>query len=228
MQLTTTYLDSCSTPSSTMTSNINYKDTLFEQANITLICGKPSFKTLHKLWNEIKSNANSVYSNLVGGAYGHLGLVITDTQYRLVSPTPFVYPTQPGPLIITGGTNTHANSNMWIAHTAEVRLFREVTRVEQDLVQQIMRTVEEAYLADTRNKTTNSINDTVAGVLTHLQDNYGQLMLHELLKREDIVKKAIYNPRNPIATVFSAFKEILEFSEITGTSYTQIWSVNIA
>ena len=44
----------------------------------------------------------------------------------------------------------------------------------------------------------------MADVLAHLQDNYGQLMLHKLLELEDIVKKTIYNLRNPIATVFSA------------------------
>ena len=48
------------------------------------------------------------------------------------------------------------------------------------------------------------INDTVAGILTHLQENYGQLMPHELLEQEDIVKKTNYNPRDPIATIFSA------------------------
>ena len=65
--------------------------------------------------------------------------------------------------------------------------------------------------------TTISINDTVAGVLTHIQDNYVQLMSHELLEREYFVKKTIYNPRDTIATVFSAVEEILEFSDTTGT-----------
>ena len=51
MQLTNKYLDIWSTPQFTMTSYINYKDTLFEQANLTPICGKPTFETLHKLRN---------------------------------------------------------------------------------------------------------------------------------------------------------------------------------
>ena len=107
--------------------------------------------------------------------------MLTDVQYALISPTYFVYPTQLGPLIITYGMTVHANSNMRIAHTKEVRLSREVKVLEQALVQQNFGTVEEAYLADIRNKTMNSINITVAGVLTYLQDNYGQLMTHELL-----------------------------------------------
>ena len=60
MQLTTTYLDSWLTPSSTMASNINYKGTLFKRANLTPIRGKNTFEMPHKLRNKIKTNTNSV------------------------------------------------------------------------------------------------------------------------------------------------------------------------
>ena len=53
-------------------------------------------------------------------------------------------------------------------HTESVCLFREVTGVEQALVQHIFSAFEEAYLADIRNWTKNTINDTVADALTHL------------------------------------------------------------
>ena len=152
-----------------MTSNINCKDTLFERSNLTPICGEPTFETLHKLQNEIKANSKSVYSNLGGRAHVPLVLVLTDAQYALISPTPFVYLTHPGPLVILDGTTAHASSNMWIAHTKRVRLFLQVKGVEQVLVQQIISTVKEAYLADIRNRTTNYINDTVTDVLTYLQ-----------------------------------------------------------
>ena len=75
---------------------------------------------------------------------------------------------------------------------------------------------------------TEFINDTVASVLTHLQENYGHLMPHKLLEREDIVNKTINNPRNPITNVFSAFEELLKFINITRTSYTQLQVVNIS
>ena len=107
----------------------------------------------------------------------------------LISPTPFVYPNHPGPLIIPYGTTAHVNSNMWIAHTKKVRLFQEV----QALVKN-KSTVEEAYLVDIRNRTNKPINNTMLDVLTCLQDNYVQLMPHNILERKDIVKKTIYNP----------------------------------
>ena len=108
-----------------------------------------------------------------------------------------------------------------------MRLFFEVTGLEQALVQKIVGLFEEAYLADIRNSTKNSINNTVVGVLTHLQDNYIQLMPNDLLKRDDIVKKTIYNPHNLIAIVFFAVEELLKFSDITRTSYMQIQAFSI-
>ena len=55
---------------------------------------------IYKLRNEIKVNANSVYSNIGGGSHGHISLVLTDSQYALISPTNFFYPTHLGLLII--------------------------------------------------------------------------------------------------------------------------------
>ena len=134
---------------------------------------EPTFETLHKIRNEIKENAKPVYSNIWGGPYGHISLVLTDVQYALISPTPFVYPTHPGPLVIPDGKNAHANSNMRIAHTNKVRLLQEVTGVKQALVHKLVATIEEEYLVDIFNLTTNSINNTVSDVLTQLQDNCG-------------------------------------------------------
>ena len=99
-----------------------------------------------------------------------------------------------GQIIVPDGTTAHENFSIRIAHTNKVSPFQEFTGVEQALVQNIVSAVKEAYLADIHNCTTNYINDIVADVLTHLQDNYGQLMPHELLKREDVIKKTIYNP----------------------------------
>ena len=83
-------------------------------------------------------------------------------------------------------------------------MFQEVTVVEKALVYQIISTVEELYLADIRNCTTNYINDTNVEMLNRLQENYSQLMPHELLEPKDIVNNTIYNPWDTISTVFSA------------------------
>ena len=183
---------------------------------------------LHKIQNEIKANAKSVYSNLGGGAHEHLGLVLTDVQYVLIENTPFIYPTHLGPLIIIYGKTSLMNSNTQISHTEEVHIFREVTGVEQYPVQQIDATSKEEHLTDIRNQMMNYINNAVADVLTHLQEKCGQLIPHELLESKAIAKKTMYYPRYLIATTIFAIEELLDFANITGTSYTQNQAVNIA
>ena len=83
-----------------MASTVNYRDTHFERAQLTPICGKPTYDTVHKLWNEVKANARSVYSNLGGGTHGHLGLVLMTAQYAAISTIAFTRPDHPGPLAI--------------------------------------------------------------------------------------------------------------------------------
>ena len=133
---------------------------------------------LHKLRNEIKANAKSVYPNLRGGAHGHISLLTTYEKYFLILNTPFIKPNHPGSIIIMYGTNFHMKSNMRITHNEEVRLFRKVTGVKQALIQNTLSTVEEDYLENIRNRTMNSINDTMGNLLTHMQENYRQLIRH--------------------------------------------------
>ena len=68
----------------------------------------------------------------------------------------------------------------------------------------------------------------MSNFLTHLKDNYGKIMPHELLERKDIVNKTSYHLFEMIKPVFYAVKEILKFTNIYGTSYIQHQAVNIS
>ena len=50
---------------------------------------------------ELKTNALSVHSNLVGVTHGHLGILMTDAKYAIMSNKPYVYPTHPGILLLS-------------------------------------------------------------------------------------------------------------------------------
>jgi hypothetical protein len=48
-------------------SAVNYGEVFFEHPDLTKIIGIPTYDTLHKIYQEIKSNAISVHSDLGGG-----------------------------------------------------------------------------------------------------------------------------------------------------------------
>jgi hypothetical protein len=56
---------------------INYRETFFPMKDLTRIIGIPTYETLHVMHLELKTNSTSVHSNLGGGQFGHLGLVIS-------------------------------------------------------------------------------------------------------------------------------------------------------
>ena len=85
-------------PFNTMTdpyNTIDYTHTRFEHTVLPKIHGQPTFTALNKLKTYLKANAKSVRSNLGGGFHGHLGLVLTDEEYAMLSDIPFEEPVHP-------------------------------------------------------------------------------------------------------------------------------------
>ena len=75
----------------------NVKNVYFQHRVLTRVHSKPHFESLKILLDKIKASASSVTSNLGGGIYVHLGLLIYDTRYATLSATAFVNLVNPGP-----------------------------------------------------------------------------------------------------------------------------------
>ena len=123
---------------------INYRETFFPNPDLTWIIGIPTYETLRTLNIELKTNAQSVHSNLGGGNLGHLGLILsTATQYALISPLPYVRPPVHVLTILPGTARIPAETAAR-AHTEALRVFYEVRGVEQALsIQQIIAAVDQ-------------------------------------------------------------------------------------
>ena len=123
-------------------SNINYRGTYFLKPDLSPIIGKPTFESLYQLIADLQANAQSVHSNLGGGEHGHLGLVMTSTQYAIHSTTPYDRPTHPRNLTIPVGTTRLAAEEMERNHTESLRVFHEVRGVEHALSQQLVTAID--------------------------------------------------------------------------------------
>ena len=99
--------------------------------------------------------------------------------------------------------------------------------MEQALIQKIAATIDATYLEDFRYRTTNSINISVSALILHLQETYGPLMPHELQEKEDEAKKTVYNPRDPIASVFSVVDDLVGLAALSATPISLLQQVNI-
>ena len=74
------------------------------------------YKTLKKIQDKLKANASSVPTTLGRGTYGHLGLLLTATQYATILPTPFITSGNPGDFCVppnATGPQIEAAKDFW-------------------------------------------------------------------------------------------------------------------
>ena len=149
------------------------------------------------LKDELSANATTVTSNLGGGAHGHLGLVLTPTEYANVSVVPYVRPPHVVPLVIDPGTAQHEATRLRLEHKDSVRLYRETIDVEKALLKQLVAAIEPKYLKAFCNNVTNAIESSLVDVLQQLFTKYGEVVADNLDDLEAKVKQFTYNFSDP-------------------------------
>lgn len=209
-------------------STVNYRELFFEHPDLTKIIGIPTYDTLHQLHQELKANAMSVHSTLGGSQHGHLGLLMSQNAYALLSNTPFVIPEYPGELIIPAGATRHAQDLLERNHKEALRKFHEVRGVERALIQQVVSAVHPQYIAAMRNRSTGQFTATINQLVQYLLNVYGKITPAQLLELEHETKTLSYDPITPIDVVFNQVEDLIEYGEMANNGYTMIQTVNMA
>ena len=199
----------------------------FEFPVLTKCEGKLSFPILKKIKDEIKCNAASVYSELGGGAHGHLGLVLTVTEYAHVSATPYVRSTMPAALNIPLGTTAHESLRLRENHKEEKRLFIEVTDLEKALIKMLSRTIPSMYLMHFRNEFSSAINARIPVILSHLLDTYGRVTEDDLLQAEGLLQARIYDITEPLVVMFNDIDEFQQLATAARLPYSDNQIINL-
>ena len=209
--------------------NVNYRELYFEHPECTKILGEPTFKTLKTLEDELKANAQAVYSPLGGSLHGHLSLVLAPFLYATISRTPFVHPNPPAPFIINRTEAAHVAQARQDNHNANIRLFREVTWVKKALLQQLVRAVDAVYLKPLRNQMTNTLDRLeLYEILGYLYQNHGYVSPQKLKEYEDQVRNLAYDPASPIDNVFTAVDNLSLIAYRAGSEYSHAHKTNMA
>lgn len=200
---------------------MNYIDTHFEFKELTTIQGRPTYETLKTLHNQLKANAKSVRSQLGGGTFRHLGLVLTPNQYAQISNIPFVHPALPGPLVLPNNPTAAQIRTLTEMHKETLRVFQEVNGVANALTQQLVSAIDDIYLQPLRNRVTNSIDREIGQILTYFKNKYGKVKQLTLQQETIRVQTMTYNPLDPIETVYNEIEDLAELAEAAQTPFSQ-------
>jgi hypothetical protein len=200
---------------------INYRETFFPVKDLTRIIGIPTYETLHTMHLELKTNSTSVHSNLGGGQFGHLGLVISPTRYAMESNAPYVRPAHPGELVIAAADTRHVQDAHERNYKEQLRTFHETHNVEIALIQQIVSAVDGQYISPMKNRNTGQFTGTIYQILVYLQNTCGKISPGQLSAFEKEVTEFHYDPITPIDIVYNKVEDLVEYGELANNPYSQ-------
>jgi hypothetical protein len=207
---------------------INYRETFFPVKDLTRIIGIPTYETLHTMHIELKTNSTSVHSNLGGGQFGHLGLVISPARYAMESNAPYVRPAHPGTLVIAAADTRHAQDAHERTYKEQLRTFHETRNVEIALIQQIVSAVDGQYISPMKNRNTGQFTGTIYQILVYLQNTYGKISPGQLSAFEKEVTEFHYDPITPIDIVYNKVEDLIEYGELAHNPYSQLQTITKA
>jgi hypothetical protein len=181
---------------------------------LTPVNGEPNYASLQLLQSELSSNAMSQFSNRGGGAHGHLGVLLSATEYNTIATnnTPFFPPVHPGPTLVIplGATDQQVRETTRI-YTSTITEYATYIAIGNALKAQIIAAIDRIYLDDVRDPVYNFATVSPLDILDHLHNTYGTIdndQLDQNQKRLD----AIWTPTDPIERVWTNLLECVRFS----------------
>jgi hypothetical protein len=146
----------------------------FPHPVLTTVQGDPDYQTIHATRKFLKANSRAMDTHLGGGTLGHLGLIISDALYAMISPTTdniptlWITPQPPGRAPSnTDGTAAQISAarHIW---EEDVQTFRTCTSVQQALKKQIISVFEQMYLDILNDNMVGYANISARDMLDHL------------------------------------------------------------
>ena len=204
-------------------------DIVFPHPTLTPITGDPTRTSLQLLKKQLFANARAVPTNLGGGRYGHLALLMTPAEYTALPNTaPFPAPPHPGPLPLhdqaqlTQFQLTQLNR----VYDAQLATFRLYHNVSERLKKLILEAVDSKYLATLEDDTMGYATVTPQAMLAHLIATYGPIKPADLdANRERLV--AAWTPEESVEDLWKRIRECQIFAAAGGEAITDATAMRL-
>jgi hypothetical protein len=175
----------------------------FPHPLLPTVQGEPDYQTIHATRKFLQANSQAIDTHLGGGTLGHLGLIILDASYAMISPTTngepkfCITPQAPGRAPAT--TDGTADQISAARHNWEedVQTYRTCTSVQQALKKQIISVFEPMYLDILNDNMVGYTNISARGMLDHLLETYGNITAVELEINFEHMRQTWY-PQQPV------------------------------
>ena len=193
----------------------NDKKFNFEYPELTKIHGEPDHLTILNMTKELKANAQSQRSDIGGGNYKYLPLIIPEVDFLTLPNTtaPVTIPVSPPPFTVDTGTTAVQSMVVKSQWETETRAYLDYVQMQLAPKNQISQAIDVWYLKALRNPVTSSITRSVRDILTFLKSRFGRVNITQFSEAETALKTYIYDLTDPIDE--AVFQRIDDYAEIT-------------
>jgi hypothetical protein len=133
----------------------------FPVKTLPIITGEPDYATIGQIIQTLYGNAASLPTTIGGGAHGHIGLIMTTVLYATLTPTAYMVPDDPGP-VVTHAANASPSirERNTITYKEARRIYDNNANMDSALKTQIIDAIEDTYLCKLQNKYTGYLSVT--------------------------------------------------------------------
>jgi hypothetical protein len=179
----------------------------FPHPVLPTIQGDPDYQTIHATSKFLQANSRAIDTHLGGGTLGHLGLIISDASYAMITPTTddqpalWINPQAPwrAPATTDGtAAQISAARHIW---KEDVQTYRTCTSVQQALKKQIISVFEPMQLDILNNNMVGYANISSTDMLDNLFETYGNITAVDLEINFEHTRRA-WDPQQPVETLF--------------------------
>jgi hypothetical protein len=204
----------------------------FTQPVLPTVQGEPDYQTIHATIKFLQANSRAIDTHLGGGTLGHLGLIISDASYAMITPTTdkeptfWVTPHPPGRApATTDGTSAQirAARHIW---EEDVQTYRACTSVQQALKKQIISVFEPIYLDILNDNMVGYANISARCMLDHLFETYINITAVDLEINFEHMRRAWY-PQQPVETRCKQIQDCADYSEEGGFLIGHAQQINV-
>jgi hypothetical protein len=204
----------------------------FPHPVLPTVQGEPDYQTIHATRKFLQANSPAINTHFGGGTLGHVGLVISDTSYAMISPatdagpTLWITPQAPGwAPANTDGTAAQISAarHQW---EEDVQTYRTCTSVQQALKKQITSVFEPMYLDILNDNMVGYVNISSRDMLDHLFNTYGNITAVDLEINFEHMRRA-WDPQQPVESLFKHIKYCADYSEAGGVLIGHPQQINV-
>lgn len=183
----------------------------------------PNAISIRLLCKELYANTEPIESTLGGGDHGHLGMLMPETEYILISTGAAKYVPAKKPTVPKYAGSDTVQNQQKEDYKELLEAYHEQRSLQDQIQQLLINAVPKVYIAKLANKTRGMSKVTPKQILDHLRDTYGDITSQDLAENLKMIQTP-WNPDTPIETVFTNGTECREFAEegqepITDTAY---------